>query len=95
MHKLVQNSQLSQPRADFQLLEKRKSLVARDESIGVGGQDAPLHEAAAQFSPLLAKRHLAEAGASAPGSSESYLDQQRVALPRPNGLGKSSPTLGV
>lgn len=88
--KLVWKSWLNQPEANFQLLEKQKSHVSRDGGASVGRQDSLLQEAATHFSPLLAKSCLAQAGANAPGSSESYLDQQSVALPRQNA--KSSPT---
>ena len=90
--KLVWKSWLNQPEANFQLLEKQKAHVSRNEGAGIGRQDTVLQEAAARFSSLLAKSCLAQAGANAPGSSESYLDQQRVALPRQSALGKSSPT---
>ena len=83
-------SWLNQPEANFQLLEKQKSHGSRDGGASVGRQDSLLQEAATCFSPLLAKSCLAQAGANAPGSSESYLDQQSVALPRQNA--KSSPS---
>eukprot|EP00069_Balaena_mysticetus_P009579 bmy_01248T0 len=45
------------------------------------------------FHHYLAKSHVSQAGANAPRPSESYLDQQSIALLRPNPLGWLSLTL--
>jgi len=71
----------------------RKSLVARagcswNKGTKDGRQDNLLHGAAAWFSSLLAKRSLATMRADVPRSSESYLDQQSVALSRLSTLGQ-------
>lgn len=48
----------------------------------------------AWFSPL-PNRVTFQAGADAPKALESYLDQQRVALPGPNTLEQSPQALGI
>lgn len=53
----------------------------------VGGQDDLLAGATAWFFTIAERSPLAQAGANALRSLESYFDQERVALPRPNTLG--------
>ena len=83
--------ELSQSLADFSFWGKRKlsSLgehVAREQRQGCPRARRFPSGPTAQLLSLLAKNCFVQTGAHAPGSLETYLNQQGVTLPRPNTL---------
>lgn len=71
-------------------------ITAYESGLSEAGTDVPsVPETAAQLNTTATKRGLATARASVSGSSQSYLGQQGVALPRRNTLDKSSQIRGI